>query len=130
MSTDAEHTQTPLDRVALALSDPTRLRILDLLTAGREEACCSPENPEAPGTICACDLLLHLDMAPSKLSYHMRELREAGLTREQKRGRWVYYSLDHAALAAYLTALTARYLTRSQTDCDCTVADSQERQSS
>ena len=34
-----------LHQVALALSDPIRLQILELLVAGRENACCSPENP-------------------------------------------------------------------------------------
>ncbi|WIG59629.1 MAG: SAM-dependent methyltransferase [Ktedonobacterales bacterium] len=99
-----------IDRVALALSDPIRLRILDLLAAGRDAACCSPANAEAPEAICACDLLAALDIAPSKLSYHMKELRESGLTRERKRGRWHYYTLDTAALDGFRAALEQRYL--------------------
>ncbi len=99
-----------LHRVALALSDPIRLQILELLVAGRDNACCSPENPDAPNGVCACDLLLQLDLASSKLSYHMKELREAGLTQEQKRGRWIYYTLNQEALAAFLQAVQGRYL--------------------
>lgn len=99
-----------LHQVALALSDPIRLQILELLVAGRDKACCSPENPEAPNGVCACDLLLQLDLAPSKLSYHMKELREAGLTQEQKRGRWIYYTLNQEALAAFLRAVQERFL--------------------
>jgi ArsR family transcriptional regulator len=98
------------NQVALALSDPIRLQILDLLVVGREGACCSPENPDAPNGVCACDLLLQLDLAPSRLSYHMKELREAGLTREQKRGRWIYYTLHQETLAAFLQTVQTRYL--------------------
>lgn len=97
-------------RVALALSDPNRLQILDLLAAGRDQACCSPDNPDAPGALCSCDLLHVLDMAPSRLSYHMKELREAGLVTEQKRGRWVYFSLVRTAVAAFTQALHDRFV--------------------
>jgi len=99
-----------LHQVALALSDPIRLQILELLVAGRESACCSPENPEAPNGVCACDLLLQLDLTPSRLSYHMKELREAVLIQEQKRGRWNYYTLNRETLAAFLQAVQARFL--------------------
>jgi ArsR family transcriptional regulator len=99
-----------LDKIALALSDPTRLQILDHLVAGRDEVCCSPTNPETPQGVCSCDLLPKLDIAPSRLSYHMKELREAGLVHEQKKGRWIYYTLDRSALAAFLAAVGQRYL--------------------
>lgn len=113
-----------LDKVALALSDPIRIRILDLLAAGRDEACCSPENPEAPIALCSCDLLPVLDLAPSRLSYHVRELRDAGLITEQKRGRWVYFSLNREAVSAFAQAVLDRYVARvdrPQTAC-CTPA--------
>ena len=111
------------DRVALALSDPIRLRILDLLAAGRDKACCSPDNPEVPASICACDLLLSLgDVTPSGLSYHMKELREAGLVREQKRSRWVYYSLNKQVLSDFLSALERRYIVHQLCGPACGVA--------
>lgn len=103
-----------LERVALALSDPIRLRILDLLAAGRDEACCSPENPEAPVGLCSCDLLPILELAPSRLSYHMKELREAGLITEQKRGRWVYFSLNREALSAFSQAVQDRFVAKRE----------------
>lgn len=99
-----------LDKVALALSDPIRLQILDLLAAGRHEACCSPENPDSPVAVCSCDILAVLDLAPSRLSYHMKELREAELILEQKRGRWVYFSLNRSAVSAFMTALHERFV--------------------
>ena len=100
----------PLEKVALALSDPIRLRILDLLAAGRDDACCSPDNPDAPVGLCSCDLLPVLELAPSRLSYHIKELREAGLITEQKRGRWVYFSLEPNALSAFTQALHDRFV--------------------
>lgn len=109
-----------LDKVALALSDPIRLKILDLLAVGRDQTCCSPANPNAPVSLCSCDILPVLDMAPSRLSYHMKELREAGLIAEQKQGRWVYFSLNRAALNDFAKSLTERYsaeVERGQDDC-------------
>lgn len=100
-----------LGKVALALSDPIRLRILDLLMVGRDRACCSPDHPENPRAICACDLRPNLDdMAPSKLGYHMSALREADLVAEEKRGRWVYFSLKVETLRQYVQAISQRYI--------------------
>ena len=61
-----------------ALSDPTRLRILELLRRG--------EN-------CACILLEDLPSTQSGLSYHMKILSEAGLVGSRQEGKWIYYSL-------------------------------------
>lgn len=103
-----------VDRVALALSDPIRLQILDLLAAGRGEGCCSPNNPEAPVALCSCDILPVLGLAPTKLSYHMKELREAGLVEEQKRGRWVYFSLNRGALAEFSAGVLDRFVVEKE----------------
>lgn len=100
----------PLDKVALALSDPIRLQILDLLAAGRYEACCSPDNPSAPVALCSCDILPALGLAPSRLSYHLKELRGAGLVTEQKSGRWVYVSLNRPAVMEFAEALRDRFV--------------------
>ncbi|HYG57789.1 MAG TPA: metalloregulator ArsR/SmtB family transcription factor [Symbiobacteriaceae bacterium] len=99
-----------LDKVALALSDPIRLQILDMLAVGRDQACCSPENPDAPVALCSCDILPALDLAPSRLSYHMKELRDAGLVTEQKRGRWVYFSLNRSAISDFSGLVHDRFL--------------------
>lgn len=108
-----------LDKIALALSDPIRLAVLDLLAAGRTDVCCSPNNPEQPAAICSCDLLPQLALAPSKLSYHMKELREAGLVTEEKRGRWVYFSLNRASLRAFQRAIAERFLSPQPTQGCC-----------
>lgn len=67
-----------------ALSDETRLRILDMLRDGER---------------CVCDLQDELDAAQSRLSFHLRVLKEAGLVSDRKEGRWSYYSIIPAALA-------------------------------
>lgn len=62
-----------------ALSDPLRVNVLELLRQ-RE--------------LCVCDLCDALRVSQSKLSFHLKTLREAGLVRSRQEGRWIYYSLD------------------------------------
>ena len=66
-----------------ALADETRLRIVDRLRDGEE---------------CVCNLTGPLDIRQSLLSFHLRTLKDAGLVRDRREGRWVYYSLDLDAL--------------------------------
>lgn len=78
-----------------ALSDPTRLAILDLLRSGEH---------------CVCDLQAALDASQSRLSFHLRVLRDAGLVTDRREGRWAYYTLTTdtlAELAGVLHELTA-----------------------
>jgi len=102
----------PLDRLAHVLADPMRLRVLDLLSMGRPaEPCCSPRNPDKPRAVCACDLRPALgDIAASKLAYHLKELRKAGLVAEERKGKWVYYTLDAPALERFTRRLLRRFL--------------------
>lgn len=64
-----------------ALSDPIRVAVLDLL---REQE------------LCVCDLCSQLEIAQSKLSFHLKILKEAGLIKGRQEGRWIYYSLNLA----------------------------------
>lgn len=66
-----------------ALSDPIRVTVLELLRAQE---------------LCVCDLCDHLDIAQSKLSFHLKALKEVGLIRGRQEGRWVYYSLNLSQL--------------------------------
>ncbi|MCI0371633.1 MAG: metalloregulator ArsR/SmtB family transcription factor [candidate division NC10 bacterium] len=66
-----------------ALSDGTRLSILGRLRHGER---------------CVCDLTDALDAAQSRLSFHLRVLKEAGLVSDRREGRWMYYSLNPEAL--------------------------------
>ncbi len=100
-----------LTRVAKALSDPIRLAMLDVMAQGR--ACCGlPEPSERgvpgstdPAGVCVCDFQEHFGLGQSKVSYHLRVLREAGLVREEARGKWSFYAIDGEAAAAALDAL-------------------------
>jgi len=62
-----------------ALSDETRLEIVDMLRSGER---------------CVCDLTDALDAAQSRLSFHLRVLKDAGIVRDRRDGRWVHYELD------------------------------------
>ncbi len=66
-----------------ALADETRLRILDRLAEGEQ---------------CVCDLTGALEAGQSLMSHHLKTLKEAGLLRDRRQGRWVYYSLDPGAI--------------------------------
>jgi len=89
-----------LTRIAKALSDPIRLKMLALLAEGR--SCCSfadPASRNVPGTgtpagICVCELQEQFGLGQSKTSYHLRVLKEAGLVTEETRGKWSFYELD------------------------------------
>jgi len=100
-------------RVAKALADPIRLRMLNVMAAGRA-ACCTPSpiGGAAPGNepvegICVCELQSLIGLAQSRASYHLRILKDAGLVTETTRGKWNYYALDREALAGSLAQLAA-----------------------
>jgi ArsR family transcriptional regulator len=94
-----------LARVAKALSDPIRLGMLDVMAQGR--ACCGlPDTAERgvpgaadPAGICVCEFQEHFGLGQSKVPYHMRVLKEAGLVSEEVRGKWCFYAVDHEAVA-------------------------------
>ena len=65
-----------------ALSDETRLEILDRLRSGEQ---------------CVCELTDILKAAQSRLSFHLRVLKEAGLIRDRPEGRWMYYAINEEA---------------------------------
>lgn len=91
-----------------ALSDPIRVRMLGMMAEGR--SCCGPlpgrgvpagADEEDLG-ICVCEFEEHFGMRQSKVSYHVKKLKEAGLVREQKRGKWSFYSLNGVAARGLL----------------------------
>jgi len=81
-----------------ALGDATRLRILDLLKI-RGGSCCDLVAPTEPG-LCACDVEQAIGLSQAAVSHHLAILRRAGLVVVEKRGRWMYYRRNEAALAA------------------------------
>jgi ArsR family transcriptional regulator len=71
-----------------ALGDPVRLRVLSMVAA-------------APtGEICVCDFVGPLGKTQGTISHHLRILGDAGLVHGDRRGKWVWYSLDTARLRA------------------------------
>ena len=86
-----------------ALGDPTRLKILDLLRA-RGRSCCDLVAREERG-LCACDIEVVVGLSQSAVSHHMDLLRRAGVVEADKRGRWIFYRRNEAALAAVAEAV-------------------------
>ena len=90
-----------------ALSDPIRLRMLAQMTAAR--CCRGPRAPDAVGAqpegVCVCELQSLHGLAQSKVSYHLKVLREARLVHESRRGKWSFYAVDETAARAALTEL-------------------------
>ena len=63
-----------------ALGDPTRLRIAHLLLRAKTE-------------LCVCEIVDSLEESQTNVSRHLRELKLAGLVKERREGRWIFYSL-------------------------------------
>lgn len=88
------------DRIAdafKALADPTRVKILSMLKA-RGRSCCGLIGRGEPG-LCACDIEKAVGLSQAAISHHMGLLRRSGLVDAEKRGRWMYYRRNEAALA-------------------------------
>jgi ArsR family transcriptional regulator len=90
LSADAAERIAPLVK---AIADPVRLRLLSLVA--------SHEGGEA----CVCDLNDAFDLSQPTISHHLKVLHEAGLLHREKRGVWVFYRLDDAALRDLATLL-------------------------
>jgi len=75
-----------------ALSDETRLRIIKLMEEGE---------------LCVCDITAALDMVQPKVSFHLSALKEAGLIKDRKQGKWIHYSLNEKDLFRRMLILSA-----------------------
>jgi ArsR family transcriptional regulator len=71
-------------RLFHALSDGTRLSILRRLRFGER---------------CVCEMTDALDAAQSRLSFHLKVLKDAGLVTDRREGRWMYYTLNPETLS-------------------------------
>jgi ArsR family transcriptional regulator len=70
-----------------ALTDPCRLKVLELLREGE---------------LCACEIMVGLDRPQSSTSHHLSILKSAGLIKERKDGRWSRYRLSEGAVIEML----------------------------
>lgn len=78
---NSRFTSSPINQLTnlfRALSDETRLRILKLLECGE---------------LCVCDIVAALDIIQPKVSFHLGVLKDAGLIKDRKQGRWIHYSI-------------------------------------
>ena len=67
-----------------SLSDPIRINILELMMDGE---------------ICVCDIVKVTGLSQSKISYHIKILKDSGLISDRQEGRWVYYKWDLQGLS-------------------------------
>ena len=77
-----------------ALADPVRLRILEFLREPVQSCCVRDDG------VCACDVEMFLGLSQPTVSHHMKLLVGAGFVRSDKRGRWVYYTLEPKTFAS------------------------------
>lgn len=85
-----------------AMSDETRLKIIDMLSCGE---------------MCACDILEEFSISQSTLSYHMKILTESGLVNGVRDGAWMRYTLNKEKtndVIAFFTGITCE-----EEDCIC-----------
>ncbi|HEY9059264.1 MAG TPA: metalloregulator ArsR/SmtB family transcription factor [Pseudobacteroides sp.] len=85
-----------------ALSDETRLKIIDMLSCGE---------------MCACDILEKFSISQSTLSYHMKTLVDSGLVNGVRDGAWMRYTLNKENSDVVLSFLTE--ITNEKEDCIC-----------
>jgi ArsR family transcriptional regulator, arsenate/arsenite/antimonite-responsive transcriptional repressor len=76
-----------------ALGDPVRLRLLSMLAGAPE------------GEICVCEFIEPIGKSQGTISHHLKILGDAGLVHGDRRGKWVWYSLDRDRLAGLRSAL-------------------------
>lgn len=95
-----------LQLAAKALSDPVRLRILEMLSSTRRRS--GPVRNGRYG-ICVNEFARSLGLLQSLISYHMKVLKEAGLVNEHRQGRSVYYYLYPEGMQEFRTQLAERF---------------------
>jgi len=88
--TTAQQDLTTAARLFQALSDETRLAVVQRLRDGER---------------CVCDLMGDVDAAQSRLSFHLKVLREAGIVDCRREGRWAYYWLKPETFEEALDAV-------------------------
>ncbi len=116
---DTEEGMERLVALGRALSDPIRVRMLGMLADGR--GCCELPDCGVPAEdqdagICVCEFERYFDVGQSKVSYHMRKLKDAGFVHEERRGKWSFYSLDRNAAVQLLDEATVHLNGNPSTD--------------
>ena len=63
-----------------ALSDPTRLKIVQLLNQKQ--------------VLCVCDIISELDQPQPTISRHLNQLKQIGILESERKGTWIWYSIS------------------------------------
>ena len=99
---DADQAQ----RLLKALSDPLRRQVLEQLSSGER---------------CVCDLTESMALSQSRLSFHLKVMKDAGQLGDRQKGRWVYYRIQPESLNAlqgWLHELTRSCETAASSCCE------------
>jgi ArsR family transcriptional regulator len=86
-----------LSEVLQTISNPSRLRILEIL--------------HAKGETCVCEFEAALGLTQSNISFHLNLLRKTGLVTSQKVGKWAFYTLEVEVLRSFLEQLAGLFAT-------------------
>lgn len=100
-------TREEVSLICKALSDPNRMKIIEMLTKGEK---------------CGCDLLDELQVTQPTLSHHMKVLSECGLVSSYKEGKWQHYSINcekFAEFKEYLNVVTCWKDAPEKRSCCC-----------
>lgn len=89
-------------KILKAISDPKRLRVVDMLSCGE---------------LCACEILEAFQVTQPTLSHDMRVLIEANLVCERREGKNTYYSLNAQSLASLLQSLQSIFTEKEECIC-------------
>ncbi len=76
-----------------ALGEEMRLKIVELLLHGE---------------LCVCEIMEELGLSQPAVSHHMKILRQAGLVRDRREGKWIHYSLDQETFDCFDNMLQDR----------------------
>jgi len=91
-------------KISKALSDPIRYKIM-LMLVNQDSRAAPPCCSFTTGGVCNCEIMAEFGMIQSRVSYHMKELTEAGLVTEKPYGKWKYYFPNTEALKGYINRL-------------------------
>ena len=97
-----EKIYTDTAKILKALSDPKRLRIVDMLSCGE---------------LCACQILEAFHVTQPTLSHDMKLLVEAGIVKDRREGKNIYYSLDEEVLGELQNRLSTMF--QAKPECIC-----------
>ncbi|MFD1471020.1 ArsR/SmtB family transcription factor [Companilactobacillus mishanensis] len=102
---------TNLSKQLKAISDPNRLKIIDLLSCG---------------TMCACDILEHFEFTQPTLSHHMRILQDAKVVDAEKVGKWQHYTLSQSFEESFPLNIANLLANDENCICHCKNANKKE----